>query len=292
MLQKIRYYKLCINNYKKTIIKVVSKMIKKIFILLISSILIIGCSNTGKSNNKDSVSDDNNPKYFKKDYEERYLSYKKINPDLSNEDIITRVNIGLDNPFYTNTKETPYLNKIHILSNKYLYMPKDYTPENLEKIDFSFANGTRLLVQEAKLAFENLAKQAKSEGYNIRAISAYRSYQYQSVLYNKYVDQDGIEKADTYSARAGFSEHQTGLVVDVDNINTSFTNFESTKEFNWMKENAYKFGFILRYPEGKENITGYQYESWHYRYVGEEIANIIKQQNITFDEYYARYLDN
>ncbi len=230
--------------------------------------------------------------YYHSKLKNRYLEYQAKNPSLSKEDIITHVNIGIDQPYYTNTKETPYLNTNYILSNKYLYMSEDYVPSHLEPIDSNYSSGNRLLVCEAKDAFEKMAKDALSEGYTIRAMSAYRSYQYQKDLYERYVKQDGVEKADTYSARPGFSEHQTGLVVDVDNKSTNYTNFDTTKEYIWMKENASNYGFILRYPEGKKHITGYTYESWHYRYVGIEIAKKMKELNLTFDEYYARYIEN
>ena len=103
---------------------------------------------------------------------------------------------------------------------------------------------------------------------------------------------DGVNKADTYSARPGFSEHHTGLAIDIDNIKTSYTDFDKTKEFIWMQENAYKYGFILRYPEDKVDITGYIYEPWHYRYVGVEAAKYIYENNMTLEEYYALFLDN
>ncbi len=228
--------------------------------------------------------------YFHMDYIDRYIVYHEKNPNLSMEDVVTRVNIGLDQDYYTNTKESPYLNQVYILSNKYTTL-SDYVPENLEKVSSSCSTGTRYLVREARLAFEEMCTDAKQEGYTINAMSTYRSYEYQVGLYQRYVDQDGVEKADTYSARPGFSEHQTGLVVDVDNRKTAYTSFDTTKEYTWMQENAYKYGFILRYPEGKENITGYTYESWHYRYVGKEIASYIQENHITFDEYYVRFIE-
>ena len=131
----------------------------------------------------------------------------------------------------------------------------------------------------------------KKENLSIRAISAYRDYNYQLNLYNKYLVHDSKKNVDTYSARPGFSEHQSGLVIDIDNTITNFDDFESTDEFIWMRDNAYKYGYILRYPKGKENITRYQYEAWHYRYVGKKIATYIKKHNITFDEYYVRFID-
>lgn len=260
-------------------------IIKKILLVIFITIFITACSNIKKINN-------NYPNYYKEEYQERYQKYQENNPNLSIEDIITRVNIGLDNNYYTNTKESKYLNKTYILTNKYTYLPNNYIPNNLEEINPKYTNGTKKLVNEARINFENLAEDAKKLGYTIRAISAYRSYEYQNILYNKYVSQDGIKLADTYSARPGYSEHQTGLVVDIDNTKTDYNNFETTKEFTWITENAHKYGFILRYPQNKENITGYTYESWHYRYVGTDIATYIKENNITFDEYYVRFIEN
>jgi len=131
----------------------------------------------------------------------------------------------------------------------------------------------------------------KSIGLNIKAISTYRSYNTQQDLYNRYVKKDGEEEADTYSARPGHSEHQTGLAIDAYNITHSYLNFDQTNEYAWLKNNAHQYGFIIRYPEGKEYITGYMYEPWHFRYVGEEIASYIYYNNITFDEYYAKFID-
>ena len=229
--------------------------------------------------------------YFHYTYLDRYASYKQTNPSLSDIDIVTRVNLGLDQPFYQNTRQSNRLNQTTILVNKYIYLPEDYIPNNLITISNDFSSSTRQLVYEAKEAFEKMATAAKEQGYTIRAISAYRSYEYQKGLYDSYVKKDGTESADRYSARPGYSEHQTGLVVDIDNIKTDFNNFENTEEFKWMEENAQNYGFILRYPKGKEDITGYDYESWHYRYVGETIATFIKNNNLTFDEYYARYIE-
>lgn len=248
-------------------------------------ILITGCTH------KKQISNIDNLPYYKEEYKERYENYQKNNQNLSKENVITRVNIGLDHPYYTNTKKTKYLNEIYILINKYLYMPNDYVPNNLEEINSKYTNGTKKLVREAKTKFEEMAETANKEGYTIRAISAFRSYEYQKGLYDNYAEKDGYQIADTYSARPGYSEHQTGLVVDIDNGVIDYNNFENAKEFSWMQKNAYKYGFILRYPKGKEDITGYTYESWHYRYVGEKIARYIKENNITFDEYYVRFID-
>lgn len=229
--------------------------------------------------------------YCKEEFEDRYKKYKEEHNNLSIEDIVTYVNLNLDYSFYTNTEKTPILNKETMLVNKYLYLDSDYVPDNLESIPSEYSRSGMKLVKVAKDKFVEMSKAAKKDGYSVIAMSSYRSYKYQVNLYNRYVKSDGVNGADTYSARAGFSEHQTGLCVDVYDGKIDYTNFEKSKSFNWMNDNAYKYGFILRFPKDKENITGYQYESWHYRYVGEEIAKYIHENNITFEEYYVRFIE-
>lgn len=260
-----------------------------ILIIVVGAIFIFGKDD--ESENKEVKTKKNDLasiSYYKKEYKERYDNYKKKNKELSNEDVITRVNIGLDNSYYTNTYKTPYPNKDYILVNKYIYLGEDYVPDNLEDISTNYSRSGMRLVSSAKDAFETLAEQALKDNKKVIAMSSYRSYQYQVNLYNRYVANEGVNAADTYSARPGYSEHQTGLCVDVYDGVIDYTNFEKSDSYNWMMDNAYKYGFILRYPKGKENITGYQYESWHYRYVGKKIAKYIHDNDITFDEYYVR----
>lgn len=228
--------------------------------------------------------------YYKSNNIKRYQDYHKLNSNLSVSDVVTRVNLNLDLPYYTNTKEAKYLNTFYTLVNKYNYLRDDFVPNNLVEMTLPYSKEGIYLVEEARDNFYKLVDKAKEEGLTIRAISAYRGYTYQKRLYDKYVEADGVNKADTYSARPGFSDHQTGLAIDVDNTISSFENFTNTKEYQWMLDNSYKYGFILRYPSGKESITTYQFESWHYRYVGLKLAKKIKASNLTFDEYFTRYL--
>ena len=125
---------------------------------------------------------------------------------------------------------------------------------------------------------------ASKLGYNLYISSGYRSYQVQVDLYNNYVSRDGKDKADTYSARAGYSEHQSGLCFDLNGTNGNFLETETGK---WVNENAYKYGFILRFPKNKENYTGYNYEAWHFRYVGIKLATILYNNSdwISLEEY-------
>lgn len=271
---------------------------KKLILFIISLIVIISLGfiilkDNPKSTSKVRHSFITNAKclpYYKNNNIKRYQDYHKLNSNLSASDVVTRVNLNLDLPYYTNTKEAKYLNTFYTLVNKYNYLRDDFVPNNLVEMTTPYSKEGIYLVEEARDNFYKLVDKAKEEGLTIRAISAYRGYTYQKRLYDKYVEADGVNKADTYSARPGFSDHQTGLAIDVDNTISSFENFTNTKEYQWMLDNSYKYGFILRYPSGKESITTYQFESWHYRYVGLKLAKKIKASNLTFDEYFTRYL--
>lgn len=225
--------------------------------------------------------------YFNDEYINRYITYKENNPNLKIKQIIKNVNMNLDLTHYEDKIPARNQNNKLILVNKYYYLEEDYVPANLEDLSNQYALNNMKMVKEAKDAFEEMSKEAKKNGLKIIAMSTYRDYAYQTNLYNNYVKKDGKEAADTYSGRPGFSEHQTGYAVDVYNDDKSYTDFHLTEEFKWMQENAKNYGFILRFPQGKENETGYQYESWHYRYVGLEAATYITEKNITLEEYYA-----
>ena len=225
--------------------------------------------------------------YFKEDNLERYFNYYKDNSDMDYTDIITYVNIGLDNEHYTNVIDVDKQDDILVLVNKYHKLSSDYVPSDLEILSSKYAVGTQKLRKEAKDKFMEMCDAAKEDGISIKAGSTYRSYSYQQGLYNRYVNRDGKKEADRYSARAGYSEHQTGLAIDILNGKNEFID-EDNKEYDWLVNNCYKFGYILRYTKEDEAITGYQFESWHFRYVGTEVAMVIKDTGLTYDEYMAR----
>ncbi len=162
-----------------------------------------------------------------------------------------------------------YINGI-LIANKTYGLPKNYNPGGLLS---TFTNN-----------FNKMKDAAKNANINLNIRSGFRSYNTQLSLYNNYVKKDGKTAADTYSARAGHSEHQTGLAADINSLEQSFIN---TKEGKWLNENCYKYGFIIRYPKGKEDITGYIYEPWHIRYVGTDIASKLYNNGnwITLEEY-------
>lgn len=229
--------------------------------------------------------------YMKPENINRYINYGKKNTNLKLGDIITQININLDYPQYTNIKNIDNPSSTTVLVNKYNKLSSNFTPNDLTNIDSAFAEKGIQLVDYVNTAFYKMCTAASKESLSIKAVSGYRSYTYQTSLYNNYVNKDGRAKADTYSARPGHSEHQTGLVADVSGGGKQFEQFKDSDEYEWLKLNAHKYGFIIRYPLGMENITLYQHESWHLRYVGVDIATFIFNKNITFDEYYIRYLD-
>lgn len=168
-----------------------------------------------------------------------------------------------------------------VLVNKKNKLPKDYIPNDLVPLN----KEKKLVRKEVKEKFNKLKKEAEKLDFQITVASAYRDYNYQEKLYNYYIEKMGIKKTEMASAKPGHSEHQTGLAIDVIGSNGDYNLFAESKEFNWLKNNAHLYGFILRYPKNKEHITGFKYEPWHYRYVGIEVATIIYNNNLTLEEY-------
>ncbi len=175
-----------------------------------------------------------------------------------------------------------------IIANKY-YSIGDYVPDDLVAIDSAYGLSS-YLDSEAYEHYVAMADAMAAEGLSVWITSAYRSYERQVTLYNSYLAYDSQEEVDTYSARPGHSDHQTGLVVDLILPGGDLGSFDGTDESYWLQEHAHEYGFILRYPEDKTDMTGYTYESWHYRYVGVEVATYIYETGITFDEYYAYFV--
>ena len=173
----------------------------------------------------------------------------------------------------------------NVIVNKTYALSVNYQPESpYQEINSEKCN--QCINKDVMDAFLLMKSDAASLGLNIYISSGYRSYSYQDKIYNNYVSISGKDKADTYSARPGHSEHQTGTCFDLNTIDDSFAN---TNEGRWVNENAYLYGFIIRYPKGKESITGYQYESWHLRYVGKELATRLYHDGDweTLEEYYG-----
>ena len=238
--------------------------------------------------------------YFKEENLDRYIKYDFIDTKsvydttilkekYNYEDTVTFVNAYLDKDYYSNDipLSKDKASKLDVIVNKYYKLDKDYEPEDLTIINSKFASGTQKLRKEAADKFEEMASDMLKENLKIYAGSTYRSYSYQEGLYNRYVKKDGFKEAETYSARAGYSEHQLGLAVDIVNGKCNYLS-EGDKEYTWLINNSYKYGFILRYPHESEYITGYVFEDWHFRYLGIELATKVYESKLTYDEYIAR----
>ena len=154
-----------------------------------------------------------------------------------------------------------------LIANKKYGLPSNYNPG---------------INSEAYNSLTNMQNDANSLGYNIPLVSGFRSYWDQNYIYNNYVSIYGVEETDTFSARPGTSEHQTGLAFDVGAIDDNYGN---TNEGIWLAENSHKYGFIIRYPQGKQHITGYKYEPWHIRYLGVDLATKVYNSGLTLEEY-------
>lgn len=184
-------------------------------------------------------------------------------------------------------QEIVYPNSITVLVDKYHKLSSDYVPRDLTPLSYQ---PYYLLRKEAADAFEEMVESARLFGHYFYPFSAYRSYARQEELYQAYVLKDGEAIADHYSAKPGHSEHQTGLTVDV--RSAGLLDNVTTEDYAWLKDYAHHFGFIIRYPENKNEITGYISEPWHLRYVGKKVATHMKKLGITFDEYYRIYIKN
>lgn len=183
----------------------------------------------------------------------------------ANKSVSASVKVTVTAPPQTHGEPT-YIDGI-LIANKTYALPEDYNPG---------------VQPEAEAAFKEMQSAAWNEGLNIWIASGFRSYEYQSGLYQRYVNRSGKEEADRYSARPGHSEHQTGLAFDLNSIDDSFAD---TAEGKWVAEHCHEYGFIIRYPKGKEDITGYIYEPWHIRYLGKETAEKVFNSGLTLEEY-------
>ena len=215
---------------------------------------------------------------------QRYLAYR-TGGAWTLEQVLRIVNTDNDLPRFTAAVDADPDDGDLILVNKYSRLASDYVPEDLVTVEPAYSNGGKLK-SEVNDAFCDLVEAMWAEtGLHLVNASPYRSYQTQKNLYARYRTQYSEATTDRFSARAGYSEHQTGLALDVIAPGGTLNGFKNTQQFVWMRDNAHRFGFILRYGDGMEYITGYKFEPWHYRYVGKEHAQYIMEHNLTFEEY-------
>ena len=226
--------------------------------------------------------------YAKLENYDRYVNYSDETGE-DEESTVLFVNLDLDKEDY---KATTLVNvfSIDMLVNKHHNLSEKFVPDNLVKIDSKYTDEDDLQCSKIALdAYKEMSKAAEEEGYFIKINSAYRSYQEQIEVEKLYLRDYGQSYVDKFVAKPGYSEHQTGLALDIGSRKSNI--FLSSREYQWMQENAYKYGFIYRFSKKHENITEFRSEAWHYRYVGKKIAKYIYENDITLEEYWAIFLD-
>lgn len=220
---------------------------------------------------------------------DRYVDYSNETGE-DDETTVLAVNLDMDKEDYADSVIVSRYST-DMLVNKHRSLTEDYEPEDLVSVDSEYAaddtqSGARIAVN----AFISMYKAAKKDGYDLVINSSYRSYQDQVDLCDSYRELYGDNYVKNYVAQPGFSEHQTGLSFDIGSRNSNI--FAESPEYEWIQENAHKYGFIQRFPSKYEAITGFRAEPWHYRYVGKKIATYIYENDISFEEYYAIFLDD
>ena len=219
---------------------------------------------------------------------DRYVDYSNETGE-DDETTVLAVNLDMDKESY----ENPIIVKefsIDMLVNKHRSLEKNFKPDDLVSIDEKYAvDDTQTASRIAVNAFIKMYTAAKAEGYDLVINSSYRSYREQDEICDTYRNLYGDNYVSNYVALPGFSEHQTGLSFDIGSRNSNV--FAQSDEYDWIQENAHKYGFIQRFPAKYEAITGFRSEPWHYRYVGKKIATYIYNHDISFEEYYVLFLD-
>ena len=225
-------------------------------------------------------------RYYIQQYFEDYLAFHQADTSsMSAQDIVAVINVHAERPGYGVSVPCDTSKGNLMLVNKYHYLDTAYIPHHQVRFEKNYAFGENWARKEVVENYMALQKDAKAAtGKQLIISSAYRSGKRQIKIHNP--------KKETLTARSGYSEHQTGLCLDIVSMeHTEIWSFGKSAEGKWMRENCHKYGFIVRYPKGKSHITGYQYEPWHLRYVGKDVAKKIHDEGITFDEYYAFYIN-
>ena len=232
--------------------------------------------------------------YFIKSYLDRYMSYHTENEGSSARTVVATVNTNTDYDYYTKDFDTNVEDDYLMLVNKYYHLDASYSPTDLVNISNRYYYGEGHQIRSVVYdAFIGMWNQANNDGIYLIINSSYRTYEEQQQVYDSYKDSRGTTYADSIAARPGYSEHQTGLSLDIFSTEyTTTSNFKGSPAHEWLVNNAYKYGFIQRYQEDTEELTGFAEEAWHWRYVGVEVATYLHEHNITFDEYYAYFILN
>ena len=227
--------------------------------------------------------------YAKLENYDRYVNYSDETGE-DEETTVLYVNLDLDKEDYVDAIDVKDFSS-SMLVNKHRKLSEDFEPNDLMDIPSEYASEDNFKASRIAFnAYKKMSDAAKSEGYEIVINSAYRSFSEQEELIDYYRNAYGQNYVDKYVSKSGYSEHQTGLAFDIGSRNVNV--FANSKEYEWMQDNAYKYGFILRFSKKYESVTGFRNEPWHYRYVGVEAATYIHEhRNIPYEYYYAMFLD-
>ena len=232
--------------------------------------------------------------YFIKNNLTRYQTYHDDNEGQTARQVVATVNTNTDYAYYDYDLETDTNQDYLMLVNKYYHLDASYQPNDLVDISNQYYYGEGHQIRKIVYdAFIDMWNQAKNDGIYLIINSSYRTYEEQQSVYDGYKNSYGTTYADSIAARPGYSEHQTGLSLDI--FSTEYTttaNFKGSPAYEWLVNNAYQYGFIQRYEEDTEELTGFSEEAWHWRYVGVEVATYLHEHDITFDEYYAYFILN
>lgn len=273
---------------------------KKVVCVTLAMILLTGCSTNIKDyfTKNDKKTEDVQPNNEQNQQQEEPNTEENNSNETTDDEPSTEVSLQAQ---YFNAIETigdlqviTNPDNIVALVNKEYVLPEDYIPEDLVRPDLKFSFGDEdveksYLRKEAAKALEEMFAEAEKENIFLFAVSGYRSYQRQADVFQASVATQGEEHAFKYVAQPGMSEHQSGLAIDISAHSVNFEleeTLEDTVEGKWMKENAHLFGYVLRYPKEKVDITKYEYEPWHFRYVGKEIAETIYKNDWTLEEFF------
>lgn len=224
-------------------------------------------------------------KYFIFENLDKYLEYYEKNKKKSFTDIVSYINCEIDFEWIDDEKKTNIDDNYLMLVNRIYGLDKDYEPDDLVTMDLAYATNNIRLRSEVVDNIIYMFEDAKMEGFTYIVSDGYRSYKEQEKTYNQYVNSYGRSEADDYVAKPGHSEYQTGLTFNV--IEYAYT---GTEHYNWLQENAYKYGFIFRLPSDKEDLTQFYATDTKLRYVGIDAASIIYNEKICFEEYYAYFV--
>lgn len=223
--------------------------------------------------------------FFEEKNLERYEEYHVKNPDMDTDEIVWRVNNNLDKEKYEYDVLIENCDSLYVVVNKYFKLPEDFCPKDLVDVDGI------LMRSDTAAAYKEMCDAAKAEGLSVSAVNSYRSVEKQREIYERFLLTETVAVADETCARPGYSEHHTGLAVDVQGSIPGARNIHKTPEGAWVRENCYKYGFIIRYLPETVEITGYISEPWHLRYVGKEVSKHMRERNIkTLEEYVERFL--